>query len=262
MKKIILTLLLAVCVLGFAACAKPAATEASSALDRIKSAGVLRVGVKEDVPGFSFLDTGTGTYSGMEIQLARLIAKELLGDESKVLFKSVNAKTRGSRLEQNDIDLVIATFTITDERRQLYNFSESYYKDSVRVMVKKDSGIDGLSDLHGKTVGVSQSATSKDSLKAAATKKHFNLKFSEFPSYPDIKAALDSRRIDAFCVDGAILRGYLDDSTVLLPETFSPQDYGIATSFKNADLSEYVDGLIKKWKSDGTLDRLIKEFNL
>ena len=77
----------------------------------------------------------------------------------------VTAKTRGPLLENGEIDLVIATFTITAERKETYNFSTPYYTDAVGLLVNKDSGINSIEDLDGKIIGVAQSSTTKDGLK-------------------------------------------------------------------------------------------------
>jgi putative glutamine transport system substrate-binding protein len=231
-------------------------------LDRIKGHGALRVGVKSDVPKFGLQNPNTGLYEGLEIELSKLIAQEILGDSGKVAFTPVTAKTRGPLLDNGDIDLVIATFTVTEERKLTYNFSSTYYTDAVGMLVKKASGITGLKDLGGKTIGVAQSATSRNAIKEAGDKIGVSFSFAEFATYPEIKAALDSGRVDVFSVDKSILNGYLDNESVILQESFSPQEYGIASKKNNDALAAYIDGLIKKWLGDGTISGLIKQFEL
>jgi putative glutamine transport system substrate-binding protein len=233
-----------------------------SALERIKREGVLKVGVKEDVPGFGLVDKASGQYQGLEIELGKLLAKEILGDASKVKFTPVTAKTRGPMLDNGDVDVILATFTITEERKRTYNFSTSYYTDAVGMLVKRDAGITSLADMDGKIVGVAQSATSREAIQAAAAEAGVTIEFAEFASYPEIKAALDSGRVAVFSVDRSILGGYLDDTTMILSERFSPQDYGVATKLQNKDLADQVDSLIKKWLQDGTIDALVQQFNL
>jgi putative glutamine transport system substrate-binding protein len=257
--KVYVLLLVAAVVLA-GACSKKQADAAGTGA--IKSAGVLKVGVKSDVPGFGFINTSTNTYEGMEIEIAKLLANEILGDSSKVKFEPVTAKTRGPLLDNGELDMIIATFTITDERKLTYNFSTPYYTDAVGMLVKISSGINSLADLDGKTIGVAQSATSKDAIDTAAKAIGVTLKFGEFATYPEIKAALDSGRVDVFSVDKSILNGYLDAETVILPDEFSPQPYGVATKLSNKELADYVDGLIKKWLNDGTIAGLVRKFNL
>lgn len=231
-------------------------------IDKIKSAGVLKVGVKADVPKFSYKNT-SGQFEGFEDDLAKKIAGKIFGgDESKVQFQAVNAKTRGPLLDNGEIDLVIATFTITDERKKTYNFSDPYITDGVGLMVKKSAGISSLKDLNGKTIGVAQSATSKAALQAEADKLGIKLNFSEFGSYPEIKAALDSGRVQCFAVDGSILNGYVDDNTVILKERYAPQEYGVASKKGNDDLAALVNSTIQELKSSGELDKIIAKWGI
>ncbi len=224
--------------------------------------GVLRVGVKTDVPGFGYQDVLTEEYSGMEIDLARKIA-ETLGVDN-VEFTAVTAATRGQLLDSGDIDMVIATFTIKPDRLESWNFTTPYYTDAVSLLVKKDSGIADFADLEGKVIGVSTGSTSMEALIAAAGEAGVTLtqgaNFAEYATYPEIKTALDAGRVDAFCVDGSILSGYLDDSVEILDSIkFSPQEYGIATKLSNTGLAEYLDNLIATWLEDGTIDQMIAD---
>lgn len=242
--------------------AKPAAGGEAPEIKAIKDRGVLKVGVKVDVPKFGFKDPQTGKVDGMEIDLARNLAKKILGDENKIDVQAVTAKTRGPLLDNGEIDLVIATFTITEERKQSYNFSDPYFSDGVALMVKKNAGIQSLKDLNGKKIGVAQSATSKKALVDEVGKQGLKVRFLEFGTYPEIKTALDSGRIDCFSVDAAILFGYLDDSTVILPERYSPQEYGIASKKANTGLAKLANDTISEMKSSGELDKLIQKWGL
>jgi aspartate/glutamate/glutamine transport system substrate-binding protein len=229
----------------------------SSAVDKIKKAGVLKVGVKEDVPKFGYLNPATNQHEGFEIDLAKAISKKILGADNKVKFTGVTAKTRGPLLDTGEVDLVIATFTVTDERRKVYDFSDIYFTDAVGVMVKKASGIASFKDLNGKTVGVAQSATTKKSIQAGADAAGITLKFSEYATYPEIKTALDSGRIDAFSVDQAILLGYVEDTVTILPERFAEQPYGVALKKGNTELLAVVNSVIESMQKSGELDALL-----
>jgi len=231
-------------------------------LDAIKARGVLKVGVKVDVPKFGYKDAATGVVDGFEIDLARILAGKILGDAKKVEVQGVTAKTRGPLLDNGEIDLVIATFTITEERKKSYNFSEPYFTDGVGLLVKTAKGYKGIKDLGGKRIGVAQSATTKKALTEYGDANGLKFEFAEFNSYPEIKAALDSGRVDAFSVDGAILAGYKDASTSYLPDRFAPQDYGIAGKLGNDGLAKLVNDTVKALKASGELDKLIAKWEL
>ena len=116
--------------------AADASGDASADVQAIKDRGVLRVGVKNAVPGFGLQDALTGEYTGMEIDLGAKIAEELGVD---VEYTTVTAATRGELLDSGDIDCVLATFTITEERKQTWDFTTPYYTDAVTVLVEDDS---------------------------------------------------------------------------------------------------------------------------
>lgn len=245
----------------------PAATTPSSTsavpadVKAIQDRGVLKVGVKVDVPNFGYKDPKTDKVDGFEIDLAKAIAKKILGTE-KIETVAVTAKTRGPVLDSGDVDMDISTFTITEERKKSYNFSDSYYTDGVRLMVKKNSGIQSLKDLNGKKIGVAQSATSKAAVQAEADKVGAKVSFLEFATYPEIKTALDSGRVDCFSVDGSILSGYLDDSTTILADRFSPQEYGVASKKGNDGIAKVVNETIAELKKSGELDKMIQKWGL
>ena len=238
--------------------------------------GPFKVGVKNNVVGFGYQDPLTNEYSGMEIDLSNMIA-EALGYDG-VEFTAVTAATRGELLDAGTIDAVLATFTITDERKESWDFSTPYYTDAVTVLVEKASGITSLADLKDKKVGVSTSSTSAKALAAAMaeagviptfdTAADFvpatftgGVTFVEFTDYPSISSALTAGTVDAFSVDKSILATYLSDDRAYIAEKFSPQDYGVATK-KGSELSGEIETLIKGWLDDGTIDDLITKYNL
>jgi putative glutamine transport system substrate-binding protein len=231
------------------------------AIAAILANGKLRVGVKADVPKFGYQELGSD-FEGLEIDIAKALAKELLGDENAVSFTAVTAKTRGPLLDTGELDLVIATFTIKPDRILQYDFSKPYFVDAIGLLVKKDSGIASFKDLDGKTIGVAQSATTKDALTKAAGEAGLKVEFLEFATYPDIKAALDSDRVACFSVDKAILMGYVDDNTVLLPDSFESQPYGVAMKKGNAGLLSFVDSKLAAMRASGELDQLVAKWEL
>ncbi len=239
-----------------------AASGVSADVKAIKDRGVLKVGVKVDVPKFGYKDPKTSKIDGFEIDLAKAMAKKIVGDPTKIELSAVTAKTRGPLLDSGDVDMDVSTFTITEERKKSYNFSDPYYTDGVGLLVKKAAGYKSLKDLNGKKVGVAQSSTSKKAVEEEAAKVGAKVTFQEFATYPEIKAALDSGRVDAFSVDRSILYGYLDDSTVVLPDKFSPQDYGIATKKSNEGLAKLVNDTVNELKKSGEIDKLIQKWGL
>ncbi len=245
--------------------------EGSNAVDKIKSAGVLKVGSKVDVPKFGLQDTATGEYTGLEIDLAYEIAAKIFGvttEEAKtkkmVEFQGVTAKTRGALLDNGEIDLVIATFTITDERKESWNFSTPYFTDAIGLMSLADAPYGSVEDLDGAIIGVAQGSSTKDGIQKYITENNIAVtpEFQEFDGYPALSAALSSGNIDIFSVDRAILAGYNDDTTKILPDRFAEQDYGVASALKNKDLATLVDGVVVELKDSGKLAAMISDWGI
>lgn len=238
--------------------------------------GVLKVGVKNAVVGFGFQDTLTGEYSGLEISIAEKIAEKLGVD---IEFTTVTAATRTELLDSGDIDCVLATFTITDARKESWDFTTPYFTDHVSVLVQTDSGITSLADLKDKTVGVSSGSTSAKSLTVAMLEAGViesadfdpetfdaatwteGIAYKQYDDYPAISIALSAGEVDAFCVDKSILAIYNTDDRNYINDEFAPQDYGIATK-KGSDFSAYVEACVEEWLADGTIAGFITENNL
>jgi putative glutamine transport system substrate-binding protein len=260
MKKIAVLFLLAAFLLFLAACdASPAK---SPQVQAIRDRGNLRVAVKTDVLNLSRITAGAAEPEGFEVDLVRIIAKEILGDESRVRFVPITSQFRGPVLDNDQADMVIANFTITEERKGRYNFTSPYYTDKVTLLVRQDSGIKSLADMNGRIAGISRGSTSREALQAEADKLAIAVEFAVFSSYPEVKAALLAGKVDAFVNDTIVLRGYSDEWTVVLEERFSPQSYGIATRLENDKLAAYLDTIITAMRDDGRLDALIAKWGL
>ena len=224
--------------------------------------GVLRVGVKNAVIGFGYQDPISGEYSGMEIDIAKALAAQLGVD---VEFTTVTAATRTELLDSGDIDCVLATFTITDERKQSWDFTTPYYTDHVTVLVEDSSGIKTLADLKDKLVGVSSGSTSARALVSAMVDAGVldgaNFSKDTFDPATGISTALAAGQVDAFCVDKSILAVYKTEGRSYIEDQFAPQEYGIATK-KGSGFSAYCEDFIQAKLADGTIDGWIAEYNL
>lgn len=231
----------------------------SQQLATIIKRGELRVGVKQDVPNFGYRDPETQHYTGLEIDLAKKIAKQL---GVKAVFTPVTAQTRGALLDNGQLDVVIATFTITEERKKLYNFTTPYYTDANGFLVKKSSKISSWQDLDGKTIGVTQGSIQQQTLTKLAQEKGISLNFTELGSNPEVVISLAAQRIDAFSIDKSILSGFVGKSNKLLKLDYNPSQYGIVTKKSNTDLHAYLNSWVEEWLTDGSLDKLYQKNTL
>ncbi|MDO4667419.1 MAG: transporter substrate-binding domain-containing protein [Streptococcus sp.] len=228
-------------------------------VEKIKKRGVLNVGVKQDVPNFGYLDSDSNTYTGLEVDLAKKVAKQL---GVKINYVPVTAQTRGPLLDNGQVDIVAATFTITDERKELFNFTTPYYTDASGFLVNKSSKISDVEDLNGKTIGVAQGSVTRTLLEEVAKERGLKFNYVELGSYPELAISLRAHRIDAFSVDKSILSGYVSSKTEILDYSFKSADYGLVTKKSNTELNDYIDQLVVKWKADGSLQKLYDKYHL
>ena len=229
-------------------------------VQEIVDRGVLRVGVKQDLPNFGYRDPESNQYTGMEVEIAKKVAAELGVD---IEFTPVTAQTRGALLDNGQLDMVIATFTITEERKELYNFTTPYYTDAVGFLVRKDSNIQSSWEaLDGLTIGVTQGSIQWGLLEEIAAEKGIELNFRELGSNSEVVVALAAHRVDAFSIDQSILSAFLGKTNELLDLQYQPSEYGIVTKKSNTDLAIYLDGLVQDWTEDGTLQAIYDDFGL
>ncbi|GAA4653922.1 cysteine ABC transporter substrate-binding protein [Anaerocolumna aminovalerica] len=181
-------------------------------VERIKEAGVVKIGVFGDKPPFGYV-AEDGSNVGYDVYLGRQIAKDLLGDESKVEFVLLEAANRIEYLKSKKVDIVLANFTVTEERKEQVNFAEPYMKVALGVVAPKDSSIASVEDLKGKTLIVNRGTTAE-------------LYFTE--NYPDIKLLAYDENTETFqaLVDG---RGdaLAHDNTLLFAWSYENQGYKI-----------------------------------
>lgn len=242
-------------------------------IQTIRESGVLRVGVKKSVEGFGY--KSEGKYTGLEVDLAKKLADDL-GVE--VEYTSVTPTSRQKLLEEGKIDCVLATYTITEQRKKMFDFSTPYYKGAVSVLVD-DENIHSLADLENRVVGVVDDSASAyqmvsemidqglieaekpDEETFDPSQWNQGVSFVVYPDYTSLDEALRIGDVDGFCVDTAILKGYTSSERHLIKDQFANQSYGVATK-KGSGLSSFVDDEIKAWKKDGSIEALKKSYDI
>lgn len=240
-----------------------------------QKSGAVKVGVRGNIPGFGYQNPISETYSGMEVDLAKMLA-DAMGYGS-VEFVGVTVDSREEVLESGEVDFLAADFTITDERLEEFDFSPAYYHDNVRVMVEGSTGFTTISDLKGKRIGVRSGSTAglvcAQALESNGVIPAFDhdsfdpesfdggVTFVGMETYEELDAALEDGSIDALCSDFSILNGHMDDDRILLAESLTEQEIGICTA-KDSELTEQISKYITQWTEDGTLEELIAKWDL
>lgn len=229
-----------------------------SAVAAAKERGKLVVGVKYDTNLFGKKDTTDGQVKGFDIDIAKAIAKKVMGDETKIELKEVTSKTRIPMLQNGDIDAIIATMTITKERKKQVDFSEVYFEAGQSLLVPNDSAITGVKDLNGKTVIAVKGSTSAKNIREHAPEA----KVAEYENYAEAFTALKSKKGDALTTDNSILLGMQkeDANYKLVGGLFTDEPYGIAIKKGDAEMLKAVNDTLSEMKSSGEYDKLYEKW--
>ncbi|TKI56973.1 transporter substrate-binding domain-containing protein [Brevibacillus antibioticus] len=235
------------------------AAAGTGTLAKIKERDKLVVGVKYDLNLFGLKDPGTGNVEGFDIDIAKAIAKKVLGDENKIELKEVTSKTRIPMLKNGEIDAIIATMTITEDRKKEVDFSDVYFLAGQSFLVKKDSPINGLKDMQkGMKIVTAKGSTSAKNIRASAP----DVEVLEFENYAEAFTALKAGQGDALTTDNALLYGMAkqDPNYRVTEETFTEEPYGIAISKGDAEFVKTVNDLLKEMKENGEYDKIYEKW--
>lgn len=258
MKKLLATLLAAACALG----SSQAVAQAPSALERIKTAGVLRVGVKTDYRPFGFLDPA-GKVVGMEPDLAADLAKRL---KVQVELVPVQTANRIEFLQQGRIDLMIATMSVNDQRRKVVGVIEPfYYAGGTSVLVRKSAKVKRWEDLRDKEVCGTQGAYYN---RAVAQK--YGVKIVAFPGNVESQNALLTGSCIGFVQDSTLLAAivasgdakWADYETPLPVEELQPWAVAVPLAEAGTAYGDFVRQAVADWHRSGFLIAQEKKWGL
>ena len=234
-----------------------AATIASSTwASKVKQAGTLRLGGTQTSNLFSLLNEKDGKIRGFDAGVAQLLTRYILGDGSKFQFTQVTSSTREQVLINDQVDMVLATYSITPARAEKISFAGPYYTSQAGVLVKSNnSTIQSYNDLAGKKVATQAGSTGPAILAQFAPKATVQ----EFQTHQEALDALRQGRVDAYVTDHTLLLNALSLGTgdaKLAGAPFGAQDpYGIGLP-KGSDGAAFVNAFLKKIQADGTWAKL------
>ena len=236
---------------------KPVADDLKTIMDR----GYIIVGVKTDSYPFGYLDK-YGNHVGYDPALARLIAKGIFGSDRKVKFVNVTATNRMMKLYANDIDMIIATMSITPKRMELLDFSQSYYTAGQAILVRKGSSIKNIKHLNKQKVIIVFGSTSEMSLRAAVP----NVQIVGYKTYSQAYQALKAGKAEAIVSDDSILLNYAlkDENVVLLPKRYSKEPYAVAfrKGTESKHLLSAVNEVIRTETRNGNLKKIRNDLGI
>ncbi|AFS79436.1 amino acid ABC transporter, periplasmic binding protein [Gottschalkia acidurici 9a] len=254
-KKFLALLIIGILAIGsFTGCSKSApessdtsgSSKSASSIEEIKNRGIIRIGVFSDKPPFGYIDA-QGENQGFDIYIAKRFAKDLLGDESKAEFVLVEAANRVAYLESNKVDIIMANFTVTDERKQKVDFANPYMKVSLGLVSPDNAQITSVDQLKGKKLIVNKGTTAETYF----TKNHPEIELLKFDQNTEAFEALKDNRGAALAHDNTEVLAWAKSNTgftVGLP-TLGSQDT-IAPAVKKGD-KELLDWINKELETIG-----------
>lgn len=229
---------------------------ASQWASAVKEAGILRVGGTRTSFLFSQLDETDNGIRGFDAGLYQLLARYILGDETKFELTQVTSSTRESVLTSGQVDAVFATYSITPSRQEVISFAGPYYTSQQAVLVKAgNTEITGIDSLADKIVATQSGSTGPSILAEYAP----DAIVQEFEDDIQARTAVEQGRADAYVTDYTLILNSIvknPGAYAIAGDVFGPVDpYGIGLP-KDSDGVAFVNAFLQTIIADGTWTRL------
>jgi polar amino acid transport system substrate-binding protein len=236
----------------------PDREQADDAVANIKARGRLIVGLDIGSNLFSFRDPITGEITGFDVDIAGEIARDIFGTPSQVEYRILSSADRITALQNNLVDVVVKTMSITCERKKLVNFSTVYLVANQRILAPRDSAITQANDLSGKRVCAVKGTTSLQRIQQVSPPPII----VEVVTWADCLVALQQRQVDAVSTDDSILAGLVSQDPYLhiVGPSMNEEPYGIGINLQNTGLVRFVNGTLDRVRRDGTWNTLYRKW--
>jgi glutamate transport system substrate-binding protein len=247
--------------IGMAACGTKSANttekktfEAGTTMDTLSKAGKIRIGTKFDQPGFG-LKGLDGKPVGFDVEVGKIVATELGIATDKIEWVEAPSKVREEVIEQGKVDLVVATYTINDDRKKRVDFAGPYYVAGQQIMTRKDdssiTGPDSFKDGSKKVCSVTGSTPAKNIEQYLKDKPTQLVLFDVYSKCAD---ALKGKQVDAVTTDNVILTGFVagaPNDFKLVGTKFTQEPYGIGLKKGDTKFRTFVNDVLEKIAKDG-----------
>lgn len=220
-----------------------------TAMRRIADEGTIRIGVKFDQPGIGFKGATDDQPSGFDPQIGRILAASLGLEDSDIEWVETISANREPFLQEGEVDLVIASYSITDARREVVGQAGPYYVTGQQLLVRSDSDITDVADVQGEEVCSVTGSTSLENAQAEGAVPR------GFDTYSECVDQVLDGTVSAMTTDGAILLGYAaenPDELQVVGEPFSEERYGIGYSLESPEMCEWISETLTESFDDGT----------
>jgi glutamate transport system substrate-binding protein len=220
---------------------------------RLNEAGTITVGTKIDQPGFGLLNPRTKVPEGFDVEIAKIIAGKLGIAPEDITWTETVSANRESFIQNGQVDIVVATYTVNDARKQLVDFAGPYYEAGQDIMVAKDNPlkIEGPEDLAGKNVCSVEGSTPAQNIRDNYPQAQLTL----FDVYSKCADALDNGQVDAVTTDNVILTGLVagnPDTRELVGNPFTKEPYGIGLKKDDTDFRNFINDVLQESYEDGS----------
>jgi glutamate transport system substrate-binding protein len=221
-------------------------------MKELADAGKITVGVKYDQPGLGFMGAGDDIPTGFDVEIAKLLVADLgidPEDTEAVTYEETISDNREPFLQQGKVDLVLASYSITDERRAVVGQTGPYFLTGQQVLVPEDSDVTGIDDLVGQEVCSVTGSTSIERINEAGAKG------VGFDSYSECVQKVLDGTVSAMSTDGSILAGFAaqnEGTLKVVGDEFSEERIGVGYSLDHPEMCEWINGVLEESFEDGS----------
>ncbi|MBP1232111.1 glutamate transport system substrate-binding protein [Arthrobacter sp. PvP102] len=251
-----LALTLSACGGGGGTTSNPSVAEkptfaAGSTMEKLSKAGSIKIGTKFDQPLFGQVGLD-GKPIGFDVEMGKLIAAKLGIPADKIEWSETVSANREPFIEQGKVDLVIATYTINDKRKQVVSFAGPYYEAGQALMVNKDNDtIKKPEDVKGKKV-----CSVTGSTPAATIVEKYGAELVPAATYSACLEPLRNKQVEAITTDNVILAGFVDKEPeafkLASDETFTKEPYGIGLKKDDTVFRNWINDQLEEFSKDGS----------
>ena len=262
-KSLMISAIAAIGVLGLTACTDSGAPapdettatqeavefEAGTTMAALNEAGAITIGTKFTQPLFGQVDA-SGDPQGFDVEIGKLIASELGIPESGITWTETVSANREPFIQSNEVDIVVATYTINDKRKEVISFAGPYYNagQDILVLAGNPEKIEGPDDLEGKPVCTVTGSTSEANIAP------YGAVVTALGDYAECLPLLSAGTVVAVTTDNVILAGLADNSAgefEVVGKPFTEEPYGIGLAHDDTEFRTFINDVLEKIYADG-----------
>jgi glutamate transport system substrate-binding protein len=221
-------------------------------MKELAEAGKIKIGVKYDQPGLGYKDAASDVPTGFDVEIAKILAGSLGIEGDGIEWVETISDNREPFLENGTVDLVLASYSITDERRQIVGQAGPYMITGQQLLVKADSDIESVEDVKGKEVCSVTGSTSLENIEAEGAKG------VGLDTYSDCAQQVLDGSVEAMTTDGSILAGLAaqnEGELKVVGEEFSEERIGVGYSKDHPEMCEWINDTLEQANEDGTWEQ-------